>query len=632
MFFLGIIGLIQVCFVPGYILYRYLGLRESLIANLATTFFFSLIINYILVFALTVLGIYTRLTVFIILAVELIWIINIIRTQGFWLKTDQSGVASFLFLENHEKSLLPYIIKCLMAALYISIGLIYTHTYIYENIGTTFKQMDAVLSWNRWAVDWYNNAMPSITHLYPQLLPANWSLIYKFIGTDEIQLFAKAMMPIFALVGFLLMGQISANEKKYIGILAGIVFMLVIMFFYTIWVSDGYADIPVSMFSLAALYMLFRARKIVEEKYRDKIVLVGFALCGGALVVKQTGLFIFIAYPFLLWLYVYKGSACWNAKELKKILSGLAVALALSSPWYIYKVYQIQVGADNSILNYLVNEVHEDRDMYDRSKYSLYRLQEIVSAGVIINTGSKDLANSIHRHIHGISLLVLVVTLLSILDPVMIWVTLLLFIPSFLTWLFLFGYDVRNSIPSSPYFSLAISSGVFVAYKIIRERILKDRRLSAQRYSGSLPGTNITILVFIMLLLTSYGSFVFSPEKMRAINDIGLRNIGVSSINQMLYLYDKTVGLKGKVLTNYAPMSYLPGMDKHFLYILKFKVESFQKIMNTNGREINYILIRYSPGYASREFDAYMDAAISSGKFQIIGKGSHYLFMSIVRK
>ena len=37
--------------------------------------------------------------------------------------------------------------------------------------GQIFQQWDAVISWNRWAIDWSANRLPTFTSLYPQLLP-----------------------------------------------------------------------------------------------------------------------------------------------------------------------------------------------------------------------------------------------------------------------------------------------------------------------------------------------------------------------------------------------------------------------------------------------------------------------------
>ena len=79
MFILGILAFLQTVFLPGFIAIKFLGINRSAnalkeingkIRQLVYTFALSLLINYLLVFALTALGIYKPLTLYIILFCE----------------------------------------------------------------------------------------------------------------------------------------------------------------------------------------------------------------------------------------------------------------------------------------------------------------------------------------------------------------------------------------------------------------------------------------------------------------------------------------------------------------------------------------------------------------------------------
>ena len=54
-----------------------------------------------------------------------------------------------------------------------------------------FTKWDAVVSWNRWAIELVNYTYEPASAGYPILFPGIWSLIYKAQGTTEIWFLAK---------------------------------------------------------------------------------------------------------------------------------------------------------------------------------------------------------------------------------------------------------------------------------------------------------------------------------------------------------------------------------------------------------------------------------------------------------
>jgi uncharacterized membrane protein len=61
-FILGILGIIQITFLPGLIVYRLFNIRTNLLDKALIIFGTSLIANYCVIFLLALLGIYTRRT------------------------------------------------------------------------------------------------------------------------------------------------------------------------------------------------------------------------------------------------------------------------------------------------------------------------------------------------------------------------------------------------------------------------------------------------------------------------------------------------------------------------------------------------------------------------------------------
>ena len=84
MFFFGMLGALQTTFLPGFIILKFFKLEKSTIQTLAFSFGLSQVFNYLLVFLLTLLGIYLRPVVLVLFAALLIF------AQG-------SAVAPFIY-------------------------------------------------------------------------------------------------------------------------------------------------------------------------------------------------------------------------------------------------------------------------------------------------------------------------------------------------------------------------------------------------------------------------------------------------------------------------------------------------------------------------------------------------------
>ena len=181
--------------------------------------------------------------------------------------------------------------------------------------GQIFQQWDAVVSWNRWAVDWAANRLPYATSIYPQLLPTNLSLSYVFMQSSEVWIFAKAFQFLFCLMLLLAMLDLARIEGKF-GYVPGVVitYGLLVALLRFRMLSSGYADVPLAFFALASVYVLMLARSTSDRRAGAKFLMPGAVLAAGAALTKQTGLYVAAIYPVLAWRFVLAATGPWPAK------------------------------------------------------------------------------------------------------------------------------------------------------------------------------------------------------------------------------------------------------------------------------------------------------------------------------
>ena len=81
MIFFGTLGLLQILALPGLILIKALKVRGGLVERMIYCFPFSLLVNYLAVFLLTVAGIYIRPVVLILIALEIFLLVYLFRSS-----------------------------------------------------------------------------------------------------------------------------------------------------------------------------------------------------------------------------------------------------------------------------------------------------------------------------------------------------------------------------------------------------------------------------------------------------------------------------------------------------------------------------------------------------------------------
>ena len=249
------------------------------------------------------------------------------------------------------------------------------------HIGDGFRTWDAVVSWNGWALELYNNEYNPYNAAYPILLPSVWSLIYKIQGTNQIWWTAQItifVIPLFTSAIILALYN-EYKDKVFI-------FIFIFIYPYLIWTTTvgGYMDMPVMLIGTLSLVILYAAEINRNEKEYEYYIYAALLLAGVASIIKQAGLifivfnliyiflhlkhfgnkkrvflFIFLSFiyfvSFLLLYYQYQSDAVGNLDTLKKLsfsraIDGKSTYEVITNLWDLFFSYPPNISWLNSIV------------------------------------------------------------------------------------------------------------------------------------------------------------------------------------------------------------------------------------------------------------------------------------------
>jgi len=546
MFILGIIGILQILFLPGLILLKIIKFKTHPITHIIGIISGSLVINYCLVIVLTVFHLYLRFTLIMIMACEVAWIIWYFREdldksieffiEKFWKTTlfKINRLMDYLKIKKESSSLqliikIIYVGLCLIAA-YISM------TWIWKlftwNLGSVFNSYDTIVSWNKWAIQWANNLLPINTAHYPQLLPINWSIVYLLMGDSSIQFFAKAIMPLFTLA-IIIMSVDLGFAKKNVGYFIGSALIyLTIKKFLGSFVVEGLADLPSAFLAFSAFYFLLISQ-LDEQTILQKMkysVLIALSSAGCA-VTKQAGLLFLLFFSPVYFLFFARPALKIHSRQAKKIiLITFLLVIIIVVPWYLYKQIMISKGFEASEISTIISDTSHAFDDVN----IINRFIEI----------SKLLGKYFY-------LLILLIPLSFFVEPIFAAINFLMIIPFFIIWSSFVSYDFRNLAIALPYFG--ISSGISLNF--LFESLFKIiRKISFEKIK-----VKYCLIVLIILIIIG-GLFVIPDDLLRTKQLENVMKSFSPSINQKLI-----AALEGEkndfaIMTAY-PIDNLPGMS-----------------------------------------------------------------------
>jgi hypothetical protein len=501
MLLLRVASLVQVCFLPGYLLVRRSGLAAADPLRAALyAFASSLIVNWVLVFALTAAGWYRPAVLYVVFAAESLWFIRLNWGRRI---TGHVGAA----LEHLRET--SFVYQAALVAAILSSALLAVP--FFENRDAIFTDWDAVVSWNRWALDWAANRLPRLAWRYPQLLPANWSVLYVFTRDDVVQAPSRMVQALFPLGIVMVLLEVGIRQRST-RFLVAVPLCAAALCLFPFSLSNGYADIPVTFFGVLAVVTAFYG----DQTERDWWLAVFFA-CGAALT-KQAGLYLLV----FVWT-----SALISLKRRRFAVRSAALILALVGSWYLFKEVQIRLGLEQSELYGVTVAAHDGRGFLERV---LRVLRYVFGGGIAVWIAM----------ITGVTLVAM-----SLRDARQRTIVLGLVAPYSVIWLLLYSYDQRNVMIVVPFAVVAAVHGFW--------------------WNVAFVPTRLQVTAAAIAALGAVGFAVHDERALRERQLAQQRALGDPALNAALYRHLGEDVTGGKVGTGYQYLGFLPGFRERMV-------------------------------------------------------------------
>lgn len=602
MFILGICSLLQMLYLPGAIVVSILQPKTRFIQKIVCTVGLSLVINYVLVLILTLLHIYLQgvvIAIFVIEAAALIWLsrkklmVSWGSVVGSIWHSVTSTLKELLSTENRDNQPdLNDMVKKVLIIISLCFALIAIFWMIrifISSIGTVFNGWDSVVAWNRWAGVWAANQLPMNTHNYPQLVPINWSLTYVYMGTTQVQLFAKLIMPLFPLLILLLMLDIGFKEKSFSAFLGTFLSYYIFKHFLGEEMVNGYVDFVVAFFAFLTIYILMLVRD-TQEKREKTLLLTGAAIfAAGSAVSKQAGIYVLLLFPIFGYFVALKQKKVNIPKEFWKILIfAWLLAIIIASPWYVFKQITFLLQSDFSEITPIIQ-------FTANAGGNLPLFQQILSA-----LKSLD---------HYLWFLVLLIPAFFVIKPKYRIIALSIVFPFTLLWSYVASYDYRNLSLMFPFLGLLTGLGIegFLQLFLRFFKFLKYDRWK------------VVVFPIAIILLVVAGNFIATKQRLIDQQITLQKQIFSPEKNDLIYEIINDNGKDTKILTNY-PIRELPGLEDNQVSFWYDDLQTF--ISSLNDPSIRFILV---PSYANPAISDYIDQMINAKELTLIFRNEQWI-------
>jgi hypothetical protein len=659
MLILGFFSILQVLFIPGFLLTIFLRLELTFLKRITLSSGISLLFNYCIVSIFIIFGIYCRTTMLILLGLEAIVLLYLYRQRlSFIFKIPSRDFAKVLLvhfasltkrvneysdkatnkLSNNNKYLLFSSLLIFIAALSI---VILSFSRAFHSIGDVFETCDAIASWNRWAIEWSQGHFPVHTYHYPQLIPANWSICYVMIG-ETLEIFPKIanafIYPMLILAIFL-----WGVEKRSPGMLLGcVVTALSFMSAFREYLYDGYVDISVAYMLILPLYCLFLASRKENKADFKKYLFIGMLLAFGAALTKQAGLLIVIGYPIFA-LYLIKSMGYKSIKISRGLLIYLALIFICILPSYFYQEYMISQGHSHSEIEWVTNGIHGERTLVERLGHASILFGSKVFH---LDLSPETLRSMVPSSLSGVdgpsyyskSVVYVAFTFVCMLIfiPLCIFsiissffskkarISAILFLFLWLIWGVFFSYDIRNAAIAIPFWGNTIGLGVWGV--VCCRNYMLARYFWKGRYV-------IFIIVFAGVLLTVTRHV--SPASLREKNlESKIQNVCDPTVNRLLLEHKEEFSENKKIASNYWGIFVFHEMKDHSKYFCFARMEK-EKIIDryiksTEPDDIGFILLRRYK--LSEDLLAYINSQVEQGHYLIREDSPSCLFIEKIER
>jgi hypothetical protein len=589
----GLFGIASCLLLPGILILHAIKPHVHILGGFVLACAISMAVNHLLILLLVSFSIYRPGVVMGLAAVQLVAVIFLAMRNNYRASVRQSKIIEKLHRTETIKDIAYFII--------VSVAIITYARRAFGDFGEIFSSWDAVVAFNRWAVDWAAGQIPHFMYTYPQMVPSLWSMIYLIIGTTELQVFAKAMMAWLPLLILLAFADMVIEDGRLTGVI-GAIAAATLLSNIGPWAMSGYADVPASIMAFVAFYAAWLSGRR-DGDAAERLALIGSVIAAGAMLTKQTGGFFALCYPVFLWWVSPKGSGprIWRA--------GLLVVL-VAAPWYIYQTTTlIFSGEDNGIVAF-TQEIHGSRSYIERIIFGLNLIRNELLVGTtiywIIGLSAAALLSSLGR-----------ILVLIVLSYVVLYC------------LFL-SYDVRNSFPILSFLAWTTGLGGDNLLALVRFRGL---HLHSRRVVASLKyptkGVMATAAAFMVAICTAMFAWTTGwPDRDFLVADQSLRlhRIGDETINRAIVELVTTERPSGLILTDYQFLGFLPETAPHYKSCFFRSLSEFETAIRT--QPIDFVLNVYE---SSPEVRREIDQLVADGRLTARLTGPNWRLLQLRR-
>lgn len=375
----GILGLIQVLFLPALMIRKTAKLHGGIVESLLQLFPLSLISNYLLVYLLSALHIYSRPVMLGVILVEVLgclWLYRDLIRQpvsaiaekiSAALKKELQPLSDFLKERPQSRlSLASGWIWAVSGCLALS-GVLWALHLCRLNFGTVFSGWDTLFSWNSYAEIWAKGRIPEIGGLYPQLLPANWSISYLLQGAAPVQFFNTLLPPLFFLMIQLMLFDLGFQRRESGFFFAAVIARYMMKKLMGDQLFDGYMDVPAAAMVLLSVYTILKAEGRSMEEQRRAIGLA-WIFAAGAAITKQSG-FIAVLLTAAAVPLILRDVAGSLGKKKTAVLAAAVLLIVL--PWYLHCLTFSTHGEEREVIAQGIMDYNRTFDVSFRLKLAM---------------------------------------------------------------------------------------------------------------------------------------------------------------------------------------------------------------------------------------------------------------------
>lgn len=605
MVFLTFLAFLQMCILPGLIFVQAFGFKNlGIVKYFSTMFFASVLLNYAVATVFILFGIYNFSALIILMLLEVALVL--------WNPRKSSPVFYKINLHDNFDFVSLFVFCLIFFVVLRSIA----------NVAPKiFNGWDDVVSWNRWAVSFWQGKIPLDTGHYPQAVPAWWSICYVLCG-DALEFLPKACMPLFLFCATASLAE-SGFEKRRPAHLAASIFIL-FLFYGTGAVNTGYVDIPVSCTAFFAFVLLLEA----IEKSDQKILLLGAVLAVSSSLIKQAGLFAAVGY-FIITLMFFKFNA--NAKiydgrgpkifpknKLQFVVFYASVLILILLPFYGITELNILQGKNGSEISYVTNGIYAGESVPARMlrAFKTFFFNDIKSLRILLLFATPFIFVQKNRAAKSFGIF-----------GIFYW----------LLWSAFYSYDTRNGFLAWSFIAFSGTVGFFeIAQNLNAQKMSGDyknfgkifftlTKFFAQHLRIFLVACFVLISVFSLGMgLKIDRKFLYDKQELR-------KNERGGATGTFVENYIAKNGMEGKFLSNFQPLGYMAENSlarAHYSFWFFNSLErNIEKIKND---EIEYLCVDW--GDTGNAFKKYFEQKVAAGVFEILFDGGNQVFVHITNR